>query len=77
MVIHLFRGMGRVFGCTGDAAGGNLPARYGPWVEFKTFDMNRGDEPRPGINIDDCLDDVEKHGFHITEAHVRITERAL
>ena len=77
MRVHLFRGTGRVFGCTEDPAGGNLPPRYGPWVAFKTFDMNRVDEPRPGVNVDDCLDDIDKHGFHMTDAHVRITESAV
>jgi len=77
MEIHLFRGQGRVFGCTRDAAGSNLPSQYGPWTLFKTLDMNRGEEPRPGIRTDECLDDVEKYGFHLTDAHVRITESAL
>jgi hypothetical protein len=75
--VHLFRGTGRVFGCSGDAAGVNLPARFGPWHSFKTFEMNRGDEPRPRINIDDCLGHIEQYGFHMTDAHVRITESAL
>jgi hypothetical protein len=75
--VHLFRGTGRVFGCTQDATGGNLPSRFGPWVAFKTFEMNRGDEPRPGIDVEDCLSDIEAYGFHLTDAHVRITESAL
>jgi hypothetical protein len=43
-------------------------------VAFKTLDMHRG-EPTPGGNANECLDDIEAHGFHITDAHVRITEK--
>jgi len=77
MQVHIFRGPDRVFGCTADRAGTNLPAKYAPWVLFKTLDMNRGEEPRAGINTNECLDDIEKHGFHLTDAHVRITETVL
>ena len=77
MQVHIFRGTGRVFGFTGDDAGTNLPTQYGPWSPFKTLDMNRGEEPRAAIDTNECLDDIEKHGFHLTDAHVRITESAL
>ena len=29
------------------------------------------------FDVDECLDDLEKHGFHVTDAHVRITESVL
>lgn len=74
MQVHIFRGTGRVFGVTQDSAGANLPGHFGPWVSFKTLDMHRG-EAMPGVNVDECLDDIEAHGFHVTDAHVRITER--
>ncbi len=74
--VHLFRGVGRVFGCTEDASGANLPAQFGPWAAFKTIGLERG-VSTPGIDADECLDDLDQHGFHLTEAHVRITERAL
>jgi hypothetical protein len=77
MTVHIFRGPGRVFGFTEDAAGGNLPARYSPWNSFKTVTLSHEGEPTPGVDTRDCLDDIEKHGFHITDAHVRITERVL
>jgi len=73
MLIHIFRGPGRVFGFTQDAMGVNLPSQFAPWNSFKSVELSRG-EPRPGVNTDECLDDIEKHGFHITDAHVRITE---
>jgi len=76
MQVHLFRGPGRVFGMTPDAAGANLPAKYSPWAAFKTVEMIRG-EPMPGVNVDDCLDDIAAYGFHLTDAHVRITEAAI
>ena len=74
MQIHIFRGVGRVFGFTRDHAGKNLPAQYGPWTAFKAFDLNRGDV-QTNFNVDECLNDVEEFGFHLTDAHVRITER--
>lgn len=77
MQVYVFRGKGRVFGVTGDKAGANLPARYGPWSPHKTLEMSRGGEPSTAVNTDECLDDIEKHGFHITDAHVRITESAV
>jgi hypothetical protein len=72
MQVHIFRGLGRVFGFTRDV-GGNLPA-YGPWTAFKSFDLNRGDV-QTNFDVNECLDDIEKFGFHLTDAHVRITEQ--
>jgi hypothetical protein len=77
MQVHAFRGTGRVFGFTKDATGSNLPQQYGPWSPFKTLEMSRSGEPQPGVRVDECLDDIEKHGIHITEAHVRITDRVI
>jgi hypothetical protein len=76
MQIHVFRGPGRVFGCTAQASGENLPERYAPWTPFKTLELHKG-ERTPGIDADECLNDIETHGIHITDAHVRITEEAL
>jgi hypothetical protein len=39
--------------------------------------MNRGEESGPAVRTDECLDDIEEHGFHITDAHVRITESVI
>ena len=77
MLIHLFRGPGRVFGCTQDATGANLPSKYAPWNTFKSIELTRDGEPRPGLDSSECLDDIEKYGFHITDAHVRITESVI
>lgn len=74
MQVHIFRGIGRVFGCTEEAMGANLPTQYGPWSVFKTLDLDREGPPAPGLNTKECLDDIEKYGFYITDAHVRITE---
>jgi hypothetical protein len=77
MLVHIFRGPGRVFGCTNDATGANLPAQYRPWSSFKSLDLSRDGEPTAGVNASECLDDIEKYGFHITDAHVRITENLV
>ncbi len=74
MQVYTFRGPGRIFGFTADATGANLPSRYAPWNPFKTIEMNMGEEI-PGVNADECLDDIERFGYHLTDAHVRITER--
>src|ERR1700723_3796054 len=50
MLLHIFRGPGRVFGITEDAAGANLPARFAPWSAFKSIELSRGGEPTPGVN---------------------------
>jgi hypothetical protein len=75
MQVHIFRGPGRVFAVTKDAGGNNLPKRYEPWNAFKSLEMTRG-EAQAGVNVDECLDDIEKFGFHLTDAHIRITEQA-
>ena len=75
MQIYIFRGAGRVFGFTENSAGTNLPLHYGPWSSFKTLDMNRAGQPTAGVNTGECLDGIEKYGYHLTDAHVRITER--
>lgn len=76
MRIHVFRGTGRVFACTGDGSIANLPERYGPWTPFKTIEVVRG-QAQPGLDVDQCLDDIARHGIHVTDAHVRITEQAI
>ncbi|WP_163994856.1 hypothetical protein [Pyxidicoccus caerfyrddinensis] len=73
MQVHIFRGPGRVFGFTRDEAGTNLPSRYAPWTPFKVVEMTKGNVT-PGVNADECLNDIETHGYHLTDAHVRITE---
>ena len=77
MKVHIFRGTGRVFGATEDEGGANLPPRYGPWIPFKVLEMSRGGNPIPGVNIEECLDDIAQYGLHVTDAHVRITESVL
>ena len=77
MTVYAFRGPGRVFGFTGDATGANLPSKFAPWSAFKTLELNREGAPTPGVNSEACLNDIEKHGFHITDAHARITDTVV
>lgn len=76
MLVHIFRGPGRVFGFTEDENGANLPAKFAPWVFFKPVELNR-DVATPGLDANECLDDIAQHGFHITDAHVRITDSVI
>jgi hypothetical protein len=76
MQVHIFRGPGRIFGVTANNDGSNIPSQYTPWTAFKTLDLTRG-RTQAGIEVNDCLDDIEKYGFHLTDAHVRITEQAV
>ena len=62
-----------MFGFTAEETGANLPSRFAPWAFFKSVELNRG-ESRPVVDSEDCLDDIEKYVFHVTDAHVRITE---
>lgn len=59
-----------------DPARANLPAKYAPWTAFKTIELERGTRT-PGLDVDECLEDLETHGLHVTDAHVRITEQAM
>src|ERR1700691_4481120 len=74
--VHVLRGQDRVFGFTLDEQGTNLPRQYGPWTTFKTIELHH-DEPYQGVDVSVCLDDISKHGFHLTAAHKRITHLAL
>jgi hypothetical protein len=76
MQIHTLRGSGRDFAFTQDEGGGNLPAQFAPWTLFKTFDLNRGDEDT-NFNVNECLDDIDKFGFHLTDAHRRMDPQGL
>jgi hypothetical protein len=76
MMVHIFRGPGRVFGFTADGEGTNLPAQFAPWQPFKSVPLDRN-IVTPGVDANDCLDDIENHGFHLTDAHVRITDQAI
>ena len=60
-----------MFGCTEDATGANLPSQFSPWTAFKSIDLSRDGEPRAGVNANAVFTKtIEKHGFHITDAHV-------
>jgi len=76
MQVHTFRGPGRLFGFTAAVGSENLPAQFGPWTAFKVLDMHR-DEPQAGVDVNTCLDDIESYGFHLTDAHVRVTQQAV
>lgn len=76
MKVHVFKGPGRIFAVTTDAAGTNLPPQYAPWAAFKTIDLQKG-VSTPGLDVDECWSDLETHGLHLTDAHRRITEQAL
>lgn len=76
MLVHLFRGPGRIFGFTCDLSGANLPPQFAPWAHFKTVEMRRG-ESMPGVDVAECLADLQAIGVHVTDAHVRITEQAM
>jgi hypothetical protein len=65
------------FGFTEDATGANLPSQFSPWTAFKSIDLSPDGEPRAGVDTNECLEDIKKHGFHITDAHVRITESVI
>ena len=77
MLLHIFRGPGRVFAFTEDSTGANLPSKFSPWTAFKSIELSRSGEPNPSVNTTECLDDIQKYGFHVTDAHVRITESVL
>lgn len=76
MQIHIFRGPGRILGFTAHSSDENLQKKYAPWTAFKTIDLRR-DDRTPGVDANQCLDDIEANGEHLTEAHVRITEEAI
>ena len=76
MQVHIFKGPGRVFGVTTEPLGEKLPLKYAPWAKFKTIGLRRG-EPTPGIEVEECLKDLDAYGVHVTDAHVRITEEAI
>lgn len=75
MLVHILRGQGRIFGFTLDQGGANLPLQFGPWTAFKSLEMHR-DEPHAGVDVNACLDDIAEYGFHLTDAHRRITPDA-
>jgi hypothetical protein len=76
MKVEIFRGAGRVFAVVESGSVRKLPEKYGPWSSFKTVELVRG-QPQPGIDVDECLDDIARYGVHVTEAHVRITEQSV
>lgn len=75
MVVNIFRGPGRVFGFTTLANGDNLPSQLAPWTAFKKIELKTDGQPVAGVNAAECMDDIEKYGFHLTDAHQRITDR--
>jgi hypothetical protein len=54
-----------------------LPSQFSPWTTFESIDLSREGKPTAELDTNECLEDIEKHGFHVTDAHVRITERRI
>jgi hypothetical protein len=77
MLLPIFRGPGRVYGFTEDATGANRPSQFSPGTAFKSIDLRRDGERNPSVNTNECLEDIEKHGFHNTDAHVRSTDNVI
>lgn len=74
MHVYIFRGPGRIFAVSSDSTGANLPERFQPWSFFKESEMHV-DEPHAGVDVNQCLADIEQFGYHVTDAHERITDR--
>ncbi len=74
--VDILRGTGRVFAMIESGGTNKLLEKYGPWSPFKTIELVRG-QAQPGVDVDECLDDIARHGIHVTDAHVRITEQVI
>jgi hypothetical protein len=72
----LFRGPGRIFAVTAAEDGSNLPQKHAPWSFFKSIELECGKQT-PGLDVEECLNDLEVNGLHVTDAHVRITDEAM
>lgn len=70
MLVHIFKNQKGQHAFTDDATGSKLPQALGPWAFVKSIDMNRGEQPRAGVNTDDCLDDIDNKGYHLSNAKV-------
>ena len=42
MQVEVFRGRDRIFAVVEVGGAGKLPERYGPWTQFKTLELTRG-----------------------------------
>jgi hypothetical protein len=72
MLVHVFRAEDRMFAFTAIATGENLPPRaISEWRPFKTIELARG-QSTPGVDVDACLEDIARYGFHVTNGHVRV-----
>jgi hypothetical protein len=76
MQVDIHRGTGRVFAMIEGGSANKLPQKFGPWSHFKTIELVRG-QAQPGVDVDECLDDIARHGIHVTDAHMRITEQVV
>ncbi len=74
MQVHLLHALVPISGFTSDSTGAILHADPGDWKPFKAVDMTRG-LPIPGVEAGACLEDIAVHGFHVTNAHVRTTDK--
>jgi hypothetical protein len=74
MYVYVFKGTDRIVGFTADVTGGNLPTWKGPWELTTCLQMTKEDDPRPLVDTKDCFEDIEMHGFHITDGKRRITD---
>jgi hypothetical protein len=46
------------------------------WVVFKSIELQK-DVPNPGVDVSECLRDLEAYGIHSTDAHILIADDAI
>lgn len=74
MYVYVFKGADRIMGFTAEVSGRKLPRARGPWELITRLVMSKDDQPRPVVNTNECFEDIEMHGFHITDNYRRITD---
>ena len=75
MLVHVFRGGRPDFRLYAKRNGGEPAGTL--WALDRV--QNARDEQRSGstgMTVDACQDDIDAYGFHLTDAHVRITQHA-
>lgn len=74
MYVYVFEGPEGVLGFATHSDGLTLPATHRPWVLINRLIMSDDDDDRPIVRTRECMDDIQRYGFHLTQGNRRVTE---
>lgn len=70
MQVEVYVGDSGCFAVVPQGGSAKLPVAEGPWGKLKDLDLAQDGEARAGLDVGQCLEDIERQGYHISEVRL-------